>query len=216
MIKDSQLQKAVQDELAWEPSVSAAHIGVAARDGVVTLSGHVLTYSEKYAAEKAVGRVKGVKAVAEELEVRLPFEVKRTDDEIASAAVQRLAWDSSVPKDIVKVRVENGWLTMTGQVDWKYQQDAAHDALRPLTGVVGVSNHITVRPRPSASDVSADIKRALHRSWSFSQDNVTVTATGGSVRLMGTVPTFDDRRIAASTAWRAPGVTEVENDIAVM
>lgn len=216
MNNDSQLQKSVQDELAWEPSVTAAHIGVAAKGGVVTLSGHVSTYSEKYAAEKAAGRVKGVKAVAEELEVRLPFETKRTDDEIAAAAIERLAWDTSVPNDSVKVRVEKGWLTLTGQVDWKYQKDAAHDDLRPLSGVVGVSDQITLKPRPSATEISADIKRALHRSWSFYQDNVSVSAMGGAVTLTGTVPTFDDKWVADSTAWRAPGVTRVENDIAVV
>jgi osmotically-inducible protein OsmY len=216
MNNDMQLQRSVQEELNWEPSVTAAHIGVAAKDGVITLSGHVTTYVEKYAAEKAAGRVKGVKAVAEELEVRLPFETKRTDDEIAGAAIERLAWDTSVPRDAVKVQVEKGWLTLTGQVDWKYQKDAAHNDLRPLSGVVGVSDQITLKPRPNATDISADIKRALHRSWSFYQDNVSVSATGGAVRLTGTVPTFDDKWVAASTAWRAPGVTGVENNIAVI
>lgn len=216
MNNDFQLQRSVQDELAWEPSVTAAHIGVAARDGVVILSGHVLAYSEKNAAEKAVRRVKGVKAVVEELEVRLPFETKRTDEEIGAAAINRLAWDTSVPTDAVKVRVENGWLTLTGQVDWKYQKDAAHNDLRPLFGVVGMSDQITLKPRPNATDISADIKRALDRSWSFYQDNVSVTATGGAIRLTGTVPTLDNKWVAARTAWRAPGVTGVQNDIAVM
>ncbi|MCW6512644.1 BON domain-containing protein [Lichenifustis flavocetrariae] len=216
MNNDSQLQKSVQDELAWEPSVTAAHIGVAAKDGVVTLSGHVSSYFEKRAAENAAARIKGVKAVAEELDVRLPFETKRTDDEIGAAAIERLAWDTSVPRDAVKVRVEKGWLTLTGQVDWKYQKDAAHDDLRPLSGVVGVSDQITLKPRPNAKNISADIESALHRSWSFYQDNVSVSATGGAVRLTGTVHTYDDKWIAANTAWRAPGVTGVENDIAVV
>ena len=216
MNKDSNLQKSVQDELAWEPSVTASHIGVAAKDGVITLSGHVLTYSEKLAAERAVGRVKGVKAVAEELEVRLPFETKRTDEEIGAAAIDRLAWDTSVPTDAVKVHVEKGWLTLTGQVEWKYQKDAAHDDLRPLSGVVGVSDQITLKPRPSAMDISSDIRRALHRSWSFSDDNVLVSATGSSVRLSGTVPSFDDKWTAYDTAWCAPGVTNVVNDISVI
>ena len=160
--------------------------------------------------------MKGVKAVAEELEVRLPFETRRADEEIGAAAINRLAWDASVPTDAVKVRVENGWLTLTGQVDWKYQKDAAHADLRPLFGVVGMSDQITLKPRPNATDISADIKRALDRSWSFYQDNVSVTARGGAIRLTGTVPTLDDKWVAANTAWRAPGVTGVENDIAVM
>ena len=143
-------------------------------------------------------------AVAEELEVKLPFETKRTDEDIAAAAIHRLSWDTSVPTDAVKVRVEKGWLTLTGQVDWKYQKDAAHDDLRPLL------------PRASATDISADIKRALHRSYSFYQDNVSVSAMGGAVKLTGTVPTFDDKWVAANTAWCAPGVTGVQNDIAVV
>jgi osmotically-inducible protein OsmY len=121
MLQDSQLQRAVIAELGWEPSVDSAHIGVTAHAGVVTLNGHVRNFSQKLAAEKAVGRVKGVKAVAEEIEVKLPFDVERDDEDIASAAIERLAWDSSVPRDAVKVRVEKGWVTLSGKVDWHYQ-----------------------------------------------------------------------------------------------
>ena len=125
MLQDSQLQKAVIAELGWEPSVDSAHIGVSAHDGVVTLNGHVQNFSQKLAAEKAVGRVKGVKSVAEEIEVKLPFDIERGDEDIASAAIERLAWDSSVPRDAVKVRVEKGWVTLSGKVDWHYQKEAA-------------------------------------------------------------------------------------------
>ena len=216
MNNDNHIQKTVQAELSWEPSITAAHIGVAAKDGVVTLTGHVKTYAEKHAAEKATGRVKGVKAVAEELEVRLPFETKRTDEEIAASAVDRLAWDVSVPPDSVQIRVEKGWVTMTGQVDWNFQKVAANQDLRRLFGVVGVSDQITIKPRVDITDLSDDITHALHRSWFFDRNNVSVTASGGKVTLRGSVPTLEDKQVAARTAWAAPGVTGVENDIAVI
>ena len=216
MITDTQLQQSVQAELGWEPSVTAAHIGVAAKDGVVTLTGHVGTYAEKYAAECAANRVKGVKAVAEEIEVRLPFETKRTDEEIAASAIDRLTWDVFVPKDAVKVRVEKGWVTLTGQVDWNYQKDAASKDLRRLSGVVGVSDQVTIKPRVDASNVTHAIEHALHRTWYFDRDKVAVSAKGGEVRLTGTVYTPHDKMVAGWTAWGAPGVTNVENDIHVV
>jgi osmotically-inducible protein OsmY len=209
------LKQSVLDELKWEPSVTAAHIGVIAKDGVVTLSGHVENYAEKHAAEAAVCRVKGVRAVAEELEVRLPFETKRGDDAIAAAAIDRLAWDVSVPRDAVKVKVEKGWVTLTGQVGWHYQQEAAEQDIRRLFGVVGVSNQTTVEPRPNASNISDNIAAALHRTW-FAPRTVIVTAEGGKVRLTGTVHSWRDREAAESTAWAAPGATAVENDIAII
>ena len=216
MNNDLQLQKSVQAELDWEPSVTAAHIGVTAKDGVVSLTGHVATYAEKHAAECAATRVKGVKAVAEELEVKLAFEMKRTDEEIASAAVDRLAWDVYVPGDAVKVKVEKGWITLTGQVDWKFQKDAVGQNLRRLWGVVGVSDQITLKPRANAANIEKDITHALHRSWLFAQDNVSVSASRGAVRLSGVVHSPEDKLLAGCTAWAAPGVTRVDNDIAIM
>jgi osmotically-inducible protein OsmY len=216
MSNDAMLKQSVLDELKWEPSVTAAHIGVIAKDGVITLSGHVENYAEKHAAETAVGRVKGVKAVAEELEVRLPFDTKRGDDAIAAAAIDRLAWDVSVPRDAVKVKVEKGWVTLTGQVGWHYQREAAEQDIRRLFGVVGVSNQTTVKPRPDASNISDDIMHALHRSWFLDPKTVTVTTQGGKVRLTGTVHSWRDREMAESTAWAAPGATTVENDIAII
>ncbi len=214
MNDDRQLQKFVQAELGWEPSVTAAHIGVAAKDGVVTLTGHVGSYAEKHAAEAAASRVKGVKAVAEEIEVRLPYETKRTDEEIAASAIDRLAWDVFVPKDAVKVRVEKGWITLTGQVDWNFQKDAANQDLRRLFGVLGVSDQITIKPRVDVVDVTHDIEHALHRTWQFDRDKISVSATGGRVRLTGTVYSPHDKQVAAWTAWAAPGVTNVDNAIA--
>ncbi len=216
MSQDSQLQKAVLEELSWEPSVNAAHIGVIAKDGVVTLTGHVESFAEKRAAEAAVRRVKGVKAVAEEIEVRLPFEVKWSDDEIGAAAVERLAWDVSVPRDAVKVRIEKGWVTLTGEVDWYYQKNAADQDMRRLFGVVGVTNQITIKPRVNASNIMSDITLALHRSWLFDPNQISVSAQGGKVWLTGTVHSPHDRQVAARIAWAAPGVTDVENDINII
>jgi osmotically-inducible protein OsmY len=214
MSEDKNLKQAVLNELDWEPSVDSAHIGVTAHAGVVTLTGHVLSYAEKRAAEKAAKRVKDVKAVAEELEVRLPFNVKNGDEEIALAAIERLKWDTTVPSDAVKVTVEKGFVTLTGEVGWNYQREAAADDVRRLWGVTGVSDLITIKPTPNASNIKDSIITALHRSW-FDPATIKVTAVGGKVHLTGTVETWDERDLAGTTAWAAPGATSVENDIRV-
>ncbi len=216
MSDDHHLQQAVMDELNWEPSVNAAHIGVVANAGVVTLTGHVASFAEKYDAEVTARRVKGVKAVAVEIEVKLPFEATRGDDEIAAAAVARLSWDVSVPRDAVKISVDQGWLTLTGEVDSHYQREAAEQDVHRLFGVVGVSNQITIKPRVNTRNLSDDIMHALHRSWFFDPKTINVSADGGKIRLTGTAPSLHDRQVAAATAWTAPGVTDVENDIAVL
>jgi osmotically-inducible protein OsmY len=216
MSQDSQLQKAVLEELSWEPSVNAAHIGVAAKDGVVTLTGRVESFAEKRAAEAATHRVKGVKAVAEEIEVQLSFGIKRSDGEIAAAAIERLAWDVSVPHDAVKAKVEKGWLTLMGEVDWYYQKNAAEQDVRRLFGVVGVTNQITIKPRVNTSNIMSDIILALHRSWLFDPNKIRVSAQGGKVWLTGTVHSPHDRQAAARIAWGTPGVTDVENDIDIV
>ena len=215
MSHDDQLQSAVLAELKWEPSITAAHIGVTADNGTVTLTGHVQSFGQKHAAEMATGRVKGVKAVAEEIEVRLPFEIKRDDADIATAASNRLAWDTTTPRDAVKVKVEKGWVTLTGQVEWHYQHDTAEREVRNLLGVVGVSNQITIKPRVDTAHLQDDIQRALHRSIFFQPEDVHVTATDGKVRLTGKVATWMERRTAAMTAWAAPGATSVENELIV-
>jgi osmotically-inducible protein OsmY len=216
MSSDNQLQQAVLAELKWEPSVTAAHIGVAANAGVVTLSGHVGSFAEKLAAEATARRVKGVKALAEEIEVRLPFATKKTDEEIAAAALGRLAWDVSVPNDAVKVKVEKGRITLTGQVDWQYQRQAAEHDVRGLYGVVGTSNQIKINPKVNTSNISDDIMHALHRSWFFDPKTINVSADEGEVRLSGTVRSWHERQVAAATAWAAPGVTDVVNDIVII
>ena len=215
MSNDNHLQTSVIAELNWEPSIKAAHIGVAANDGVITLSGNVETYMEKSAAERAARRVKGVKAVAEEIEVRLALDVKRTDEDIAAAALNRLEWDVEVPDDIVRVQVEKGWVTLTGEVEWHFQMNAAERAVHALSGVVGVSNQITLMPKVNIQDISDSIRHALHRSW-FDPKTINVSAIDGNVHLTGTALSWFDRELAGSTAWAAPGATGVQNDIRIM
>ena len=214
MTQDRQLQEAVLAEFEWEPSVTAAHIGVIAKNGVVTLTGHVSNYMQKRAAEKAAARVKGVKGVVEELKVNLISGMVRSDENIANAALDRLAWDVSVPANAIKVKVENGWVTLTGNVDWHFEQQAAERMVRSLHGVLGVFNETTIKPRPDATNISNNIDRALHRSW-FDPKTITVTATGGKVKLTGSVETPSDRFVAGATAWGAPGATQVENDLVI-
>jgi osmotically-inducible protein OsmY len=215
MNDDHKLKNDVLAELAWEPSVVADDIGVTAKNGVVTLTGHVSTYWQKHAAETAAGRVQGLKALAEEIEIRLPFHAKRADDEIAAAALNHLSWDTSMPKDAVKVKVEKGYVTLTGQVDWHYQKELAASMIRSLTGVIGVANQLSIKLRPNASTISDDIMHALHRSWFFDDNNIKVSADGGNIHLTGTVDNWTDRQTAASTAWAAPGTMSVKNDIRV-
>lgn len=215
MNTDHKLKTDVLAELAWEPSVNADHIGVTAQGGVVTLTGHVESYWQKHAAETAAGRVQGVKALAEEIEIRLPVHFKRSDDEIAAAALSRLSWDSAIPKDAVKIKVEKGYVTLTGQVEWHYQLESAATMIRSLRGVTGVSNQLAIKVRPNTTAISDDIMHALHRSWFFDANTIEVSADGGKVHLTGTVDSWVDRQTAAATAWAAPGTTSVENDLRV-
>lgn len=215
MNDDHKLKTAVTAELAWEPSVSADHIGVTAEKGVVTLTGHVENYWQKAAAERAVGRVQGVRAIAEEIEVRLNGSSKHSDDEIAAAALHRFDWDISVPKDAIKIKVQKGFVTLTGEVEWRYQHDEAARSIRSLAGVTGVANQITVKKQPDTSKIKTDISHALHRSW-MSDDHVEVNATNGKVHLTGKVESWRDRSMASMIAWKAAGTISVVNDIRVV
>jgi osmotically-inducible protein OsmY len=215
MSEDRELQESVMAELGWEPSIDAAHIGVAAHAGVVTLTGHVQSFPQKVAAEKTAARVKGVKAVAEEITVELPYHVKRGDEEIAGAAFERLAWDASVPPDAIEITVAKGWVTLKGEVDWHFQKEAATRAVRTLIGVVGVSNQIEIKPTVNADDVGQNIARALHRSWFYDPNTIKVSTEGGKITLTGQVTTWNARDLAGKTAWSAPGATSVENEIDV-
>ena len=212
---DQSLKQDVLDELAWEPSVSEAHIGVTARGGVVTLTGHVGSYAEKCAAEHAAGRVSGVKAIAEELEIRYLYGVSHGDEDIAKQALNVLAWDLSVPKDKVKIKVEKGWVTLSGDVNWYYQKHAAETDVRKLLGVMGVINQITIKPSVEASDVQKKIKAAFERNAEFEAGNIVVSTEGGKVTLSGKVDSYYERTLAATTAWSAPGVTHVSDQITI-
>jgi osmotically-inducible protein OsmY len=215
MTADSHLKTAVLDELKWEPSVDSAHIGVTAHGGVVTLTGHVDNYTQKLGAERAASRVKGVKALAEEIEVKLPFDIKRSDEDIAAAAIERLSWNATIPDGAIKVRVEQGWINLTGAVSWHFEKLAAEQDVRALSGVIGVSNQVVVKPAVSASNVKDAIESALHRSWYYDPNTIDVSAQGGRIRLTGHVTTWNARELAGSAAWSAPGATSVENDIVV-
>jgi osmotically-inducible protein OsmY len=214
MSDDKVLKQAVLDELQWDPSVNAAHIGVTVHNGIVTLTGHVESYAEKAAAEKAARKVFDVKGIAEEIEVRLPFSVKHDDEDIAAAAIDRLKWNSTIPLDAVKVKVEKGWVTLTGEVDWHYQQSAAISDVRGLWGVVGVSDETSVKQKPSSANIRDKILVALNRSW-FDPATIDVSAQGGKVKLTGHVRSLYERDEADAAAWASPGTTFVENAISV-
>ncbi|AMK22913.1 MULTISPECIES: BON domain-containing protein [Sphingomonadaceae] len=215
MKSDSQLQRDVMAELEWEPSVDHADIGVAVTDGVVTLSGFVKTYSEKLAAEKAARRVAGVKAIAEEIKVRFASDPKTADHEIAKRILDMFAWNVSIPDDKIKVKVEHGWVTLTGTVDWYYQSDEARKVAGKVTGVTGVSNQIELRRLPTAHDVKDRIVAAIKRQADLDAATVTVLTDGGKVTLSGKVKAWNERQIAERAAWSAPGVTKVDDNIVV-
>jgi len=212
---DSDIQKDVVAELKYDPSLRDDDIAVAVRDGVVTLAGFTDSYTEKWTAEGVASRVKGVKAIANDIEVRLPSSAQRSDPKIAHAAVSALEWNSSVPKDRVKVKVENGWLTLEGDVDWYYQKEAAERAVRSLTGIKGVSNLISVRVRPTPSDLKQKIREALRRGAEFDAERITVDVDGNKAILRGTVRSYAEMRDAERAARNAPGVTEVKNLLAI-
>lgn len=212
---DMELQRDVIAELRWDPSVGTAEIGVAAKDGVVTLSGTVNSNAKKYGAIHAAERVAGVKGIAEDLIVKLPTSFLRTDTEIAHAAVTALKWNVEVPDDRIVARVDDGWLILEGVVDWQYQRRAAEDCVRYLTGVRGVSNTITIKTRAFAPDVRHRIQDALKRSAEVDSKRISVETADGKVTLKGSVRTWTERQDAERAAWSAPGVTSVDDQIAI-
>ena len=216
MISEHQLRQDVLDELDFEPSVNAAHIGVGVNGGVVTLTGFVSSYREKLAAERAVRRVKGVKAIAEEIEVRLPSDKKTADDEIAGRAVDILKWRVGFPAERIAVKVEKGVVTLTGDVDWQFQKTEAGAAVHHLSGVVSVVNLVQVRTTVHDSEVKEKIQNALRRSAELDASRITVHAEGsGKVVLSGKVHAWYERELAEQAAWAAPGVTAVVDHILI-
>lgn len=216
MKTDAQLQQDVTAELKWEPAVNAAQIGVEVKDGVVTLAGHVGSYAEKYDAERAAQRVSGVKALAIEMDVKLPGSSKRTDAEVARAVQNVLQWTTYLPQDQVKVMVEGGWVTLTGEVDWEYQRQSATAAVRYLLGVTGVSDQILIKkPKVSSSAVKSDIEAALKRRATADAQKISVEVHGADVTLTGKVHSWSERDLARSTAWGTSGVQTVKDNMTV-
>jgi len=212
---DEQIQRDVLAELKFEPRVAPTEIGVAVKDGVVTLMGWVDSYTKRWAAEEAAHRVRGVKAVANDIEVRLPLSAERTDVDIAAAAVRALEWDAMVPIDKLDVTVSKGWVTLKGEVEWQYQKQDAERVVRRLSGVRGVTNLILVKPRLTASELKEKIELALVRSAQVDAQRITVEVQGTKAILRGTVRAWAGREEAERAAWAAPGITAVENLITI-
>ena len=212
---DAQLHKNVVDELAFEPCLDASKVAVAVKDGVVTLVGSVPNYTAKWATEQAVKRVHGVLGVAEELTVRSYPDSQHTDRDVAEAARQALEWNVATAEKNIQIKVENGWVTLEGQVEWQYQCRSAHDAVAHLLGVKGMINLLTLSHRASPADVHARIEEAFKRATSLDASHVQVEADGGSVTLRGQLPSWDEIDAASLAAWNVAGVTSVNNQISI-
>lgn len=209
-MNDNDLRDHVIQALEFEPSLDAADIGVTAENGIVTLSGHVTDFPQKRAAERAAWRVKGVRGIAQHIEVRLPGHKRRADDEIAQRALSILAWNVRVPADAIRVRVADGWITLLGTVDWDYQRRAAEAAVRQLSGVAGVHNEITLaHAAVDAADIRSHIDGALRRHARLEGERIQVDVSGGTVTLTGDVDSWDERRAVVRAAWSVAGVTSV-------
>ncbi|AHG48903.1 OsmY domain-containing protein (plasmid) [Rhizobium leguminosarum bv. trifolii CB782] len=212
-MNDRKLRQDIIDELDFEPSVDAANIGVAVENGIVELTGHVATYLQKTRVEDVVRRVKGVTGIAQEVEVR-PFGTNKTaDDEIVKRALDLIKWNTAIPVDVVQVKVQNGWVTLTGNVEWQYQKNAASDAIKGLAGISGVANNIAVKPHASAFDVKQRIENALKRNAEVEAAAIKVNVLDGQVTLEGRVNLWSERNAAEHAAWSAPGVNLVVDRI---
>lgn len=213
---DKFLRQEVLDELDYEPSVSSTNIGVAVASGVVVLTGHVSSYAEKVAAEEAVRRVRGVKAIAQELEVRYPSDKKTADDQIAKRAVDILEWNAVVPRGAVQPTVRDGWVTLTGQTEWQFQRAAAESAVRKLSGVAGVINNIAIKARAQPADIKLRIEKALQRNAEVEARDIGIhVLDGGAVKLEGAVHSLQERRVVESAVWSAPGVRTVDDHLSI-
>lgn len=216
-MNDKALRQNVMEELDYEPSIESAAIGVTAENGIVTLTGHVPSYAQKLAAERAAWRVKGVRGIAQEIEVRLPSDKKVNDDEIAERAVAILSWSAPFPRDAVRVRVTDGWVTLGGHARWNHQRLAAERLILKLSGVVGISNEITLAPAAEAGDVRQRILEALQRHAGVEASRIRIdVGDGGSVRIEGEVDDWDERQAVGRAVWSAPGVRAVEDHVRIV
>lgn len=214
-MKDLELRGIVERALEFEPSIDAADIGIAVENGVVTLTGHVASLPQKFTAERVVLGVKGVRAIAQKIEVRVGPDGQPTDEEIATRALNSLAWDVVVPNDKIQVKVQKGWVTLTGKVNWNFQRTAAEHSVRKLTGVLGVNNQILIQPTVKAGDVKRRIEDALVRSAEVEASGVSVTVNDSKVVLEGKARSWAERRAIEHAAWAAPGVARVEDKLVV-
>lgn len=216
MKTDAQLKADVTDELAWDPAINSTHVGVMVQDGVVTLAGHLDSFAEKHAVERAVRRVAGVRGIALDLDVQLSTEHQRSDSDIAQAATAALGLNSLVPRGKVQVEVEKGWVTLTGEVDWGYQFASAEQCIRPLAGVRGLSNKITVKPRVQSKDIAAQITAALTRQATREARNIGIEVEGATVTLSGKVHSMAEHDAAMGVAFSAHGVSHVVDHLQVV
>ena len=215
-MSDLVLQQLILDELQFDPQVNPAHIGVVVDKGVVTLTGHVSNYAEKLAAELAVRRVKGVRALAEELQVRVPNHRRTADDEIATRVADLFAWDARIPKDDISISVHNGWVQLEGEVAWAFQRDEAQAQVSRLSGLVGIVNNITVRSKPRVTNIRRNIEDAFQRNAAIDADAIAVKVEdGGRVKLEGTVHSWSERDAAENATWSVPGVTKLESHLRI-
>lgn len=214
-MSDLTLRRSILDELEFLPHIDAAAIGVSIENGVVILSGHVGTYAEKIAAERAVKRVKGVRAVAEELKVRLDHAQGFDDEVIASRCLDLMRWNTVVPDEKIQINVQQGWVTLEGEVQWQYQKEAAQNAIQKLDGVVGLDNLLVIRPKVDIQDIKRLIEEALARSSELDPTRIRVCAEGDQVKLEGTVRRWLERKAVEHIAWAVPGVKHVENHLLI-
>ena len=215
MKSDNQIQKDVMEELKWQPFLNASEIGVAVKNGIVTLSGQIDTYSKKLSAENAAKKVTGVKAIAEDIQIGVSPAYNKTDAEIAEAVLNALKWHTAVQEEKVKIKVENGNVKLEGEVEWEYQRTSAKTAIENLTGVRSVFNLITVKPKIAASDIEQKISAAFHRSATIDSKKITAEVMGSRVTLRGTVRSFTEKEDAENVAWNAPGVISVTSKIEI-
>jgi osmotically-inducible protein OsmY len=215
MKSDTEIQKNVMEEMKWDPILYSAEIGVIVTDGIVTLIGYVDNYSQRLAAENAAKRVKDVRAVAIDLAISLPHEQQRSDTDLAAAALNALKWSSFVPEDKIRLKVDGGWITMEGEVEWQFQKESAYSAVSDLIGVHGVINRISVRPNITPVIVKDVIKKALERSADIEADSINILTDGGRIVLKGKVRSWAERKEVERAVWATPGVIEVKDELII-